>query len=138
MARRVSVFWNDQTISYSRMKTGSHAIVHFGKAVAGLLRSLPTTGPLFPNIRESREADRATYFKRRCQLRGVTLVTLHSYRYAWAERAREVGMPERFAQEALGHNSVAVHRAYAPKAKVRVLSLEEYETKIVPIPQAAA
>jgi integrase len=40
-------------------------------------------------------------------------VTLHSYRYAWAERAKTCAMPERFAQEALGHNSKAVHRAYA-------------------------
>jgi hypothetical protein len=31
-------------------------------------------------------------------------VTLHSYRYASAERAKVVGMPERFAQAALGHS----------------------------------
>jgi len=43
-------------------------------------------------------------------------VTLHSYRYAWAERAKTCGYPERFAQEALGHNSKAVHRAYAKRA----------------------
>jgi integrase len=30
------------------------------------------------------------------------------YRYAWAERARTVGMPERFAQQALGHSSKAI------------------------------
>jgi hypothetical protein len=30
--------------------------------------------------------------------------------------------PERFAQEALGHNSKAVHRAYARKAQVTFLS----------------
>ena len=40
-------------------------------------------------------------------------MTLHSYRYAWAERAKTVGYPERFAQAALDHNSKAVHRAYA-------------------------
>ena len=33
------------------------------------------------------------------------------FRPAWAERAKTVGYPERFAQEALGHNSKAVHRA---------------------------
>jgi integrase len=43
-------------------------------------------------------------------------ITLHSYRYAWAEHARTCGYPERFAQEALGHNSNAVHRAYARKS----------------------
>ena len=52
---------------------------------------------------------------------------MHSYRYAWAERAKTAGYPERFAQEALGHNSKAVHRAYARKAKVELLSLGEYE-----------
>jgi hypothetical protein len=45
-------------------------------------------------------------------------------------------MPERFAQEALGHNSVAVHRAYAKNAQVKVPSLEEYEKKIVQLPVA--
>jgi integrase len=50
----------------------------------------------------------------------------HSYRYAWAERARQAGFPERFAHEALGH-SAAVHRAYAKGAKVSIPSLEEYE-----------
>ncbi len=54
-------------------------------------------------------------------------VTLHSYRYAWAERARKCGYPERFAKEALGHESNAVHWAYAKKAKVEAPPLEEYE-----------
>jgi len=36
------------------------------------------------------------------------------------------GYPERFAQEALGHNSKAVHRAYAKKALMKIPSLEEY------------
>jgi hypothetical protein len=38
-------------------------------------------------------------------------------------------MPERFAQAALGHNSKAIHRAYAKKAEIIVPSLEEYEAK---------
>ena len=33
------------------------------------------------------------------------------------------------AQAALGHNSKAIHRAYAKKAQIIVPSLEEYETK---------
>jgi hypothetical protein len=39
---------------------------------------------------------------------------------------------QRFAQLALGHNSKAVHRAYARKAQVTLPPLEEYEQKIVP------
>jgi hypothetical protein len=39
------------------------------------------------------------------------------------------GYPERFAQEALGHNSKAVHRAYAKRALMKILSLEDYEQR---------
>ena len=39
------------------------------------------------------------------------------------------GYPERFAQEALGHNSKAVHRAYAKRASMKIPSLEDYEKK---------
>jgi integrase len=125
------VDWQDRTIAYSRMKSGSNVMIHFGEAVEEILNTLPKQGPLFPKIRASREADRGTYFKRRCALRGVFGVTLHSYRYAWAERAKTVGMPERFAQQALGHSSKAFARAYSKKARVIVPSLEEYERKIV-------
>jgi hypothetical protein len=38
--------------------------------------------------------------------------------------------PERFAQEALGHNSKAVHRAYSKKAEVRIDSLDAWEKKM--------
>ena len=91
------------------------------------MRDLPGTGPLFPYLRSVRAADRATEFKQRCKGLGIKGVTLHSYRYAWAERAKSAGYPERFAQEALGHNSKAVHRAYARRAKVELPSLAEYE-----------
>jgi hypothetical protein len=37
------------------------------------------------------------------------------------------GFPERFAQQALGHNSKAVHRAYAKHAEVTVPSLADWE-----------
>jgi hypothetical protein len=53
------------------------------------------------------------------------------------------GYPERFAQMALGHNSQAVHRAYARKAQVTLPPLEDYErtmaaAAIIPLPFAAA
>lgn len=115
----------------------------FGDQAAEILRALPRTGPLFPYLRKERASDRATEFKQRCASLGIHGVTLHSYRYAWAEPAKQSGYPERFAQEALGHNSKAVHRAYAKKAKVRVPSLEEYERRqpphnVVPLPPVAS
>src|ERR1017187_5032473 len=92
---------------------------------------MPAIGPLFPYLQTVRCGDRATEFKQRCEGLGIKGVSLHSYRYAWAERAKTVGYPERFAQEALGHNSNAVHRAYARRAQVRLPSLESYEKQSV-------
>jgi integrase len=64
-------------------------------------------------------------------------VSLHSYRYAWAQRAKACGYPQRFAQEALGHSSRAVHDAYAKGALVILPALDEYEqadsAKIIPL-----
>ena len=45
------------------------------------------------------------------------------------QEKKTIGYPERFAQEALGHNSKAVHRAYARKAQVIVPPLSAYESQ---------
>ena len=82
---------------------------------------------MFAYLASVRAGDRAAEFGKRCRRLGILGITLHSYRYAWAERAKTVGYPERFAQEALGHNSKAVHRAYAKRALMKIPSLEEYE-----------
>ena len=37
------------------------------------------------------------------------------------------GYPERYAQEALGHKSQAVHRSYAKRAKMLLPPLEDFE-----------
>ena len=122
-----NVDWPERVISFSRQKTKSVALLRFGDEVEEILRSLPASGPLFPYLRTVRAGDRATEFKQRCEGLGIHGVSLHSYRYGWAERARQCGYPERFAQEALGHNSKAVHRSYAKRAQVRLPSLENYE-----------
>jgi len=123
-----NVDWGDCVIGFPRQKTGTPSLIRYGQEAAKVLESLPKEGPLFPTLKDLRASVRADYFRRRCALLGIHGVTLHSYRYAWAERAKCAGYPERFAQEALGHNSKAVHRAYARKAQVKVPSLEEYET----------
>ena len=124
-----NVDWGDCVIAFPRQKTGTPSLIRYGQDAAKVLESLPKAGPLFPALKDLRASVRADYFRKRCALLGIRGVTLHSYRYAWAERARRAGYPERFAQEALGHNSKAVHRAYARKAQVKVPSLEEFETK---------
>ena len=124
----------NRTISYARMKTGSIAIVRFNDTLAEILRRRGQTDFLFPTLAKVDQNVRGRRFGRLLTRLKISGVTLHSYRYAWAERAKSCGFPERFAQEALGHASKAVHRAYAKKAKVLIPPLEEYERKF----QAAA
>lgn len=136
------VDWENCVISFERMKIRWRGLqppqICFGVEVKNILCSLPRSGPLFPYMITVRSGDRATEFKQRCDGLGIHGISLHSYRYAWAERAKTCGYPERFAQQALGHNSKAVHRAYAKKAQVVVPPLEEYERvfnerKVIPM-----
>ena len=134
-----NIDWQARIITFERLKTGQPCVVHFGDGFAAVLEKLPKQGSLFPTFSKLKEGHRSTHFKRTCRKAGVNGVTLHSYRYAWAQRARVAGYPERFAQEALGHNSEAVHRAYAKHAEVVLPSLESYEKKaqrqnILPFP----
>jgi integrase len=87
----------NNAISFARKKTGSVALLRFGDEVANILHGLPATGPLFPYLHSVRCGDRTTEFKERCVGLGIHGVSLHSYRYAWAERAKVAGYPERFA-----------------------------------------
>ena len=127
------VDWNTRTICYTRKKLKSRgtsikpALIRFGAEIEAILKRRPAVGPLFPYLRTVRAGDRATEFHQRCVGLEISGVSLHSYRYAWAERALKCGYPERFAQQALGHNSKAVHRAYAKHAEVTVPSLADWE-----------
>lgn len=125
--RAEDVDWTSQTISYARQKTGSQTLIRFGNAVIEILKRRPASGYLFPQVVCWKESDRGKAFIRRLRLVGISGISLHSYRYAWAERALQCGYPERFAQEALGHRSKAVHYSYAKRAQVLVPSLEEWK-----------
>ena len=122
-----NIDWERHALSFTRKKTKTIAILRFDEPIAQVLGSLPSEGPLFPYLRTVRAGDRATEFKQRCQGLNIKGITLHSYRYAWAQRARKAGYPERFAMENLGHNSKAVHWAYAGLAEVELPSLGEFE-----------
>jgi integrase len=126
--------WKERTVSYQRRKTRVPVIITFGAEAASVLESLPKFGPLFPSMARIKENHRAKMFIKRLKTVEITGISLHSYRYAWAERAKTVGMPERFAQQALGHSSKAFVRAYSKKARVVVPSLEDYEAKVVTMP----
>ena len=119
----------------SRGTTVKPALIRFGEEVVEILKRLPQSGHFFPYLCTVRPGDRATEFKQRCEGLNIKGISLHSYRYAWAERALKCGYPERFAQQALGHNSKAVHHAYSKNAEVTVPSLDDWEKQWKTNPQ---
>ena len=128
-----NIEWKTRLLSYQRRKTGVWSYIRIGSRLEGILRRLPEQGMLFQGLGKTTVGARASEFRRRCRILKIEGISLHSYRYAWAERAKTIGYPERFAQEALGHKSKAVHRAYAGKAHVILPSLEEYERANQPL-----
>lgn len=142
--RAEDINWTERTICFTRKKLKSRGtnlkptLFRFSADVEVILKRRPQTGALFPYLCTVRAGDRATEFKQRCDGLKIKGVSLHSYRYAWAERALKCGFPERFAQQALGHNSKAVHRAYAKHAEVTVPSLDEWEKDWEKSPQRPA
>lgn len=116
-------------LEYRRMKTGTRAAQKLSPELKTLIENAACgrkKGFILPSLQRMDSKDRGSIFRRACRRCGVDGVTLHSYRYAWAERAFEAGMPERLAMVALGHNSAAIHRAYSKRATVVAPSIEEY------------
>ena len=124
--------WTQRVLTYRRLKTGQPAQLQISDALAEILRQRPASGPLFPTVGPLHEKWRAGDFRRRCKGLGIHGISLHSYRYSWAERAKAVGYPMRYAQQALGHSSKAVAEAYAAQAVFTLPSLEEYEQRHTP------
>jgi len=123
-----------ETIRFNRHKlagkeSGGESLLRIGPALKTLLLQLPTEGYLFPKMNAWSSKDRSTEFGRRCRTLGIKGRSLHSYRYAWAQRACTAGMPEREAMNHLGHKSRAIHAAYAGGAQVAILPLEFYEAQ---------
>jgi integrase len=89
-----SISWTNKTLAYQRMKTGTWCHLEIGTSLESLLHTLPVRGPLFPRIGQTSDRDRAAEFRRRCRLLKIAGVSLHSYRYSWAERAKQCGYPQ--------------------------------------------
>ncbi len=140
-----NIDWHNGVLVYRRQKLGPFSEpcrLTIGKKLRALLNVLPSSGDLFPNIKRTSANHRSAEFRRRCRVAGIGGVSLHSYRHTWAQRAKVCGYPQRFAQEALGHNSRAVHEAYAKGAFVVCPALDEYQAtaaqKIINMPRLAA
>jgi len=117
---------NDDFHAPENEGTGDRAA---GAEALNPFRDIPAEGPLLPYLARVSAGNRATEFRSRCRQLGIEGGTLHSYRYAWVERALKCGYLERFAMDNLGHNSKAVHRAYAKRELMKLPSLGEYVAK---------
>jgi integrase len=100
-----------------------------GPRLQAILDQLPQVGFFFPKIRLELPKHRSAEFRRRCRTLKITGRVLHSYRYAWAQRARSAGMPEREAMNHLGHKSKAIHATYGQRASITTLPLAYYEAQ---------
>ncbi len=60
------VDWNNNTVSFTRKKTGVPVLVHLGSEALNLLKDLPSEGPLFAHLSLLRAGDRATEFASPC------------------------------------------------------------------------
>ncbi len=139
-----NIDWQNGLLIYRRRKLGPDSEpvrLTIGKRLQAILETLPEFGPLFPTMKAAGANARSTEFSRRCRIAGISGVSLHSYRHSWAQREKACGYPQRFAQDALGHSSRAVHEAYARGAVVVAPALDEYESlaerKVIPNAQRA-
>lgn len=116
-------------LTYYRRKTKSLCRLAFQGSIEKLLGVLPSEGYLFPNIQKLSSKRRSSEFTRRCRTQAVQVagISLHSGRYAWAERAALAGFTLRQAQAALGHRSEVVAQAYAKKAEIVCSALPDEE-----------
>ena len=125
-----NIDWKNRVLTYGRQKLNGRSLppacLVIGKGLDAILRQLPRTGPLFPNITKMDDRSRACFMWKLCKRVKIEGVSLHSYRYSWAERAKVAGIPQRWAQAALGHNSKAVHDAYARNALVICPPIDEH------------
>lgn len=99
-----------------------------GPSLEAPLIQLPSKSPLFLRPKFLGEKQRGSYFWKRRVIAGLPEGTvLHSYHYAWADRALAAHMPEREPMVRLGHGSKAAHCAYARSADRVTMPLEWYE-----------
>lgn len=127
-----NIDWKNRVLKYDRQKLNGRSLppacLVIGKGLEEVLQQLPKAGLLFPNIRTMDDRSRACFMWKLCRRLNIEGVSLHSYRYSWAERAKVAGIPQRWAQAALGHNSKAVHDAYARNALVVCPPIDERTT----------
>ena len=87
------VNWQERTAAFRRHKTKVPVVITFGEEASAILKTRPRSGCLFPWLSQLHEKHRAKHFSKRLATVGISGVSLHSYRYAWAEQDKVTGCP---------------------------------------------
>ena len=91
-----NIDWKNRVLTYGRQKLNGRSLppacLVIGKGLEAILWRLPRNGPLFPNIKLLDDRSRACFMWKLCKRVRVEGVSLHSYRYSWAERAKVAGI----------------------------------------------
>jgi hypothetical protein len=125
-----NVKWEEGVLEFKRIKWSdpeNHPSVRcaIGPELAKVLKGLPKQGPLFPTLGQMTTCNRGRYFTRHCKANKIENLTLHGYRYAFAERSKVFGMSLEDRMVSLGHSTVEMaERVYAKEAKVVPASIE--------------
>lgn len=91
-----AIDWKNGILVYRRKKLGPFsepARLTIGRKLRELLTSRSGYDDLFPNIKRSSANHCSAEFRRRCRVARIDGVSLHSYRHAWAQRAKACGYP---------------------------------------------
>jgi len=129
-----NIKWKEGVIEYNRakwVKPEKHAPVRVGISKGGkleaLLKKLPKKGLLFPLLQTVRSCNRSRNLALWADWVGVEKVTPHGYRFAFAERAKEMGMSAEDRMTTLGHKEFLQTSHYDQEAQVIPASIETIE-----------
>ena len=134
MMKAENVKWDQGVLEYRRIKWKEplkHAPVRVAIAAGGalekLLKKLPKKGPLFPLLINTDHSNRCRTFARFVDWLDFSNVSMHGYRYSFAERAKEKGMSAEDRMTTLGHKNFEMTSHYDQEAQVIPASIEIIE-----------
>lgn len=125
--RAEDIDWKANCIKFSRTKTSTKSTVAIGQSLRTLLKKLPTKGYLFPCLQNMTTSNRSRTFRILADWCGLEKVTLHGYRFGWAERAKETGMTTEDRMASLGHKTPQMAAHYDEGADYIPASIEIIE-----------
>ncbi len=129
-----NIDWKKRVLEYKRQKwvrpekhAPARVAISKGGSLERLLKKLPKKGFLFPLLSRCVGGDRASTVGIFAEWVGIEHVTPHGYRFAFAERAKEMGMSAEDRMTTLGHKEFLQTSHYDQEAQVIPASIEIIE-----------